>query len=105
MDGPEEKSTSDRVARDLADAIHDHRLTPGSKLNEDEVGTIFGVSRAVARAALQTLSHQRLVELRRNRGAYVAQPTAKEAREVFEARASAPGTIARAALRFRRRRF
>lgn len=97
MDGSERKITSDAVARDLADAIHDHRLTPGSKLNEDEVGAIFGVSRTVARAALLTLSHQRLVELRRNRGAYVAQPSSKEAREVFEARTLLEPRTARSA--------
>jgi DNA-binding GntR family transcriptional regulator len=41
----------------------------------------------LVRAALQTLSHQRLVTIRRNRGAFVASPSPREAREVFEARA------------------
>jgi DNA-binding GntR family transcriptional regulator len=45
------------------------------------------VSRAVIRAALQALSHDRLARLEPNRGAFVAQPTKQEAREVFEARA------------------
>lgn len=94
------ESTSDRVAQDLADAIHEHRLAPGAKLNEDEVGSIYGVSRTVVRAALHALAHQRLVELRRNRGAFVAQPSVREAREVFEARALLePRTARSAALR------
>lgn len=75
------------VAEKLAEAIHEHRLSPGMKLNEDEVGAVYGVSRTVVRAALQQLSHMHLVALKRNRGAFVAQPTVKEAREVFEARA------------------
>ncbi|MBA83728.1 GntR family transcriptional regulator [Thalassobius sp. S69A] len=79
-------SGSGFVAENLARAIHEHRLAPGMKLNEDEVGEIYGVSRTVVRAALQQLSHERLIDLRRNRGAFVAQPTVKEAREVFEAR-------------------
>jgi len=97
MDGEEATITSDRIAHELADAIHEHRIAPGSKLNEDEVGVIFGVSRTVARAALQSLSHQRLVDLRRNRGAFVAQPSVREAHEVFEARALLEPRTARSA--------
>ncbi|WP_436835706.1 GntR family transcriptional regulator [Celeribacter halophilus] len=81
------ESGSTRVAESLAMAIHEHRLSPGMKLSEDEVGEIYGVSRTVVRAALQQLAHDRLVELKRNRGAFVAQPSVKEAHEVFEARA------------------
>lgn len=87
MDAMPHENTAESIAQDLALAIHEHRLSPGAKLSEDEVGEIFGVSRTVVRAALQRLGHDRLVELRRNRGAFVAQPSIKEAREVFEARA------------------
>jgi DNA-binding GntR family transcriptional regulator len=86
-----------KVADSLATAIHEHRLSPGMKLNEDEVGEIYGVSRTVVRAALQHLSHERLVELKRNRGAFVAQPSVREAREVFEARALLEPRTARSA--------
>lgn len=95
---PKEKpsdTASTKVAEALAEAIHEHRIAPGTKLNEDEVGEVYGVSRTVIRAALQQLSHQRLVELRRNRGAFVARPTVKEAREVFEARALLEPTMTR----------
>ncbi|MBS1300908.1 GntR family transcriptional regulator [Loktanella sp. SALINAS62] len=71
----------------LSLAIHEHRLLPGTKLGEDELSDIFNVSRTVVRTALQSLSHSQLIDLKRNRGAFVAQPTIKEAREVFEARA------------------
>ncbi|PJE31117.1 GntR family transcriptional regulator [Pseudooceanicola antarcticus] len=79
--------TSETVAGDLERAIHEHRLPPGTKLGEDELGEAYGISRTLVRAALQALSYRRLVELKRNRGAFVAQPTVAEAREVFEARA------------------
>ena len=92
-----EKDVGAQVAERLETAIHEHRLTPGMKLNEDEVGEIFGVSRTVVRAALQRLAHLRLVDLKRNRGAFVAQPTVKEAREVFEARALLEPRTARSA--------
>lgn len=90
-------ATSEAVAEDLALAIHEHRLPPGTKLSEDEVGEIFGVSRTVIRAAFQKLSHDHLIVLKRNRGAFVAQPTAREAREVFEARALLEPRTARSA--------
>ncbi|MGG7567099.1 GntR family transcriptional regulator [Rhodovulum sp. DZ06] len=91
------RSGGARIAEELAAAIHEHRLAPGMKLNEDEVGRIYGVSRTVVRAALQDLSHQHLVELKRNRGAFVAQPSVREAREVFEARALLEPRTARSA--------
>ncbi|WP_375173263.1 GntR family transcriptional regulator [Pseudooceanicola sp.] len=78
--------TSETVAADLERAVHEHRLPPGIKLGEDELCEAYGVSRTIIRAALLALSHRRLVELKRNRGAFVAQPTIREAREVFEAR-------------------
>lgn len=85
------------IAEALALAIHEHRLAPGTKLGEDDLGEIYGVSRTVIRAALQRLSHDRLVELKRNRGAFVAQPSINEAREVFEARALVEPRTARSA--------
>lgn len=51
------------------------------------MASIYSVSRTVIRAALQALAHDRLARLEPNRGAFVAQPSLKEAREVFEARA------------------
>lgn len=87
----------DEIAGRLALAIHEHRLAPGTKLNEDEVGEVYGVSRTIVRAAFQRLAHDRLVTLRRNRGAFVAQPTTREAREVFEARALLEPRTARSA--------
>jgi DNA-binding GntR family transcriptional regulator len=71
----------------LREAILTHALRPGTKLPEDELGEIYSVSRTLVRSALQALSHDRLVTLEPNRGAFVAKPTKIEAREVFEARA------------------
>lgn len=79
-------AASDRVADALSLAIHEHRLAPGTKLGEDEIGEIYGVSRTIVRAALQALAHIQLVDIHRNRGAFVAQPSQQEAQEVFEAR-------------------
>ena len=78
--------TAGSVATALSLAIHEHRLAPGTKLGEDDLSDIYGVSRTIVRAALQSLSHQQIIEIKRNRGAFVAQPSLTEAHEVLEAR-------------------
>jgi DNA-binding GntR family transcriptional regulator len=88
---------SHRIAARISQAIHEHRIAPGTKLSEEDVAGTFEVSRTIVRAALQRLAHDRLVELKRNRGAFVAQPTVREAREVFEARALLEPRTARSA--------
>lgn len=67
-------------------AIFEHRLPPGTKLGEDRLARIFGVSRARIRRVLPRLGHEGVVRLEPNRGAFVAQPSVAEARDVFEAR-------------------
>lgn len=88
---------NDRVTEQLEQAIMDHRLMPGTKLTEDELASIYGVGRTIVRTALQTLSHRGLVETHRNRGAFVAKPSVREAREVLEARALLEPRTARSA--------
>lgn len=78
--------TAESISNALSLAIHEHRLAPGTKLGEDDLSDIYGVSRTTVRTALQSLAHQQIVEIKRNRGAYVAQPSLTEAHEVFEAR-------------------
>jgi DNA-binding GntR family transcriptional regulator len=70
----------------LLSAIFEHRLPPGTKLGEEALAAIFGVSRARIRRVLPRLAHEGVVALEPNRGAFVAKPTVAEAREVFEAR-------------------
>lgn len=67
-------------------AIFDHRLPPGTKLGEDRLAGIFGVSRARIRRVLPRLAHEGVVTLEPNRGAFVAKPSVAEARDVFQAR-------------------
>ncbi len=74
------------VYRAVYDAILAHKLPPGTKLAEDSLGEVFGVSRTVVRKALFRLTHDGIVELRPNRGAVVASPSVDEAREVFQTR-------------------
>lgn len=85
--GGRRRTPGDQVVfQQIYDAIVDHRLSPGTRLAEDSLGEIFGVSRTVVRKALFRLAHENIVEMRPNRGAIVARPTVAEARDVFEAR-------------------
>lgn len=88
---------NDRIAQQIEQAILDHRLAPGMKLTEDELASIYGVGRTIIRGALQALTHRGLVETVRNRGAFVAKPSVREAREVLEARALLEPRTARSA--------
>ena len=85
------------IREQLRDAIMDRRLAPGTKLNEVEVAALFGVSRTVVRSALQMLSFEGLVRSERNRGAFVANPTPDEARQLFSARRLIEPALAREA--------
>jgi DNA-binding GntR family transcriptional regulator len=69
----------------LTRAIMDHRLTPGCKLGERDLAEIFGVSRIVVRQALIRLADDDLVQIERNRGAFVARPGMQEALEIYDA--------------------
>lgn len=71
----------------IIDAIVSHRIGPGTKLSEEEIGSAFDVSRTIVRGALQALAHDGLVTIEPNRGAFVARPGFDEGRQVFHARA------------------
>jgi DNA-binding GntR family transcriptional regulator len=60
--------------------------SPGSKLGEEELAGLLGVSRGPVREALRSLEEARLVQLSKNRGAFVRQPGVAEARELYVVR-------------------
>lgn len=74
------------VYRQILDAILEQRLPPGTKLGEEQLAEIFSVSRPVVRRALAQLSFERVVEIKPNRGAFIANPTVEDAHRIFEAR-------------------
>lgn len=77
-------------------AILEHRLPPGTKLGEDKLANIFDVSRARVREILARLSHEGIVELVPQKGAHVARPSPKQARDVMEMRRQIePGIVRR----------
>ena len=75
-----------RIFHAVFESVMSQRLAPGTKLPEQGLSDLFGVHRAVVRKVLQRLAHDRIVDLRPNRGAVVAEPTVQETRQIFEAR-------------------
>lgn len=82
----DQESTVDEIHERIYVAILEHRLQPGTKLGEERLADIFGVSRARVREVLARLAHEQIVALYPQRGAYVAKPSIEQARDVFEAR-------------------
>ncbi|MCZ4059209.1 GntR family transcriptional regulator [Pantoea sp. LMR881] len=89
--------TGQRTAADLHDkdevifqalmnAIVEHQLPPGSKLPEEALSDVFGVSRTGIRKVLQRLAAVQMITLTPKRGAHVATPGVDEARDIFRTR-------------------
>ncbi len=83
---PAQPPTQVEMVERIMRAVVERRLPPGTKLIEERLAGIFGVSRARIRAVLTRLAHEGIVTLHANRGAFISEPTAQQAREVFEVR-------------------
>ncbi|PCI63425.1 MAG: GntR family transcriptional regulator [Kordiimonadales bacterium] len=79
--------TAETVCARIRDSVLEQRLAPGTKLTEETLCEVFGVSRGMIRQAFLLLSKDNIISLEKNKGAVVASPTTEEARQVFEARA------------------
>lgn len=86
MNEQKQSTTTDAVYDLLCRAIIEQALQPGMRLPEDMVGEQFGVSRTIVRHALVRLETKGLVVSRRNRGAFVAEPSLEEAQQIFQVR-------------------
>ncbi|MFM2208815.1 MAG: hypothetical protein RIQ96_458 [Pseudomonadota bacterium] len=82
----EPASATTTIVEALTRAIVEQRLRPGTKLAEQKLADHFGVSRTLVRQALFQLSQNRLIRMEPARGAFVATPSADEARQVFAVR-------------------
>jgi DNA-binding GntR family transcriptional regulator len=92
-------ATAEGIVDNTIRAILEHRLPPGTKLSESVLCEAFAAGRATVRRALLMLAERDIVTLEANRGAFVARPSAEEARAVFEARRTIEPSIAANAAR------
>lgn len=100
------KTASDLTGKDeaiyqaLLSAMVEHQLPPGSRLPEEALSEVFGVSRTGIRKVLQRLAVVQMVVLLPRRGAQVATPSVEEAQEILQTRsliecANLPQVLAR----------
>lgn len=82
----QEPLSVDDICDRVLGAIWEHRLPPGTKLVEEKLAGVFGVSRTKIRLALGKLSHDGILTVEPNRGTFVSSPTVEQARQVFNAR-------------------
>lgn len=82
-----------RIYQVVFESVMSQRLAPGTKLPEASLSKLFGAGRTTVQKALQKLAHDHIVELRPNKGAVVAMPTAEETRQIFEARIALESAI------------
>lgn len=81
------KRTSDKeIYQEIFDAILSFRIRPGTRLTEENLSKIFNVGRTTIRSALLRLSQDHIVEIKPNKGAYIASPTVKQAKDILDAR-------------------
>ncbi|WP_085035385.1 GntR family transcriptional regulator [Ensifer aridi] len=92
-------SGAQQIRDALREAIVERRLAPGTKLSENDVGSLFNVSRTLVRAALQALAYEGLVNVEKNRGAFVAHPSVAEAQQIFATRRLIEPSVIRDAAR------
>jgi len=85
------------LAQQLADLVLSGEVTPGMKLDEQVLAQRFQVSRTPVREALRELASTGLVDLKPNRGAFVALLTPERLEEMFVAMAELEATCARLA--------
>ena len=93
-----DESIEEKIVTQIFEAVIDQRLPHGTKLSESNLCDVFGVSRMRVRRALLLLASREVVEIYSNRGAYIASPSAKQARDVFEARLAIEPNISRFAV-------
>jgi DNA-binding GntR family transcriptional regulator len=78
---------AETLAAQLAEAITEGRLPPGTALEEERLAAVHGVSRTPVREALRLLAATGLVDQRPRRGSVVARPEPGRLAEMFQAMA------------------
>ena len=84
----------DEVYQHLRTAILEGEYAPGDKLGEAELGERLGVSRTPIREAVQRLVQEGLLAASANRGVWVRQVSAQEARDTYLVRETLDGLAA-----------
>jgi len=80
------QTAQDDIERSIVAGILSARIKPGTRLSENQLATVFGVSRTRVREAMMRLETRAIVHVSPRRGWFVAEPSAGEAMTVYAAR-------------------
>ncbi|MEU9856643.1 GntR family transcriptional regulator [Streptomyces sp. NPDC047974] len=94
---PVVKSKADLVYDSLRAAIASGELRPGERINMEELGRTFGVSKIPVREAVKRLESENLLTSRVHTGMTVTEVDPDEIRGVYLARQAIEGLVARLA--------
>ena len=90
-------ATADRVADVLRTRIIEGLFPPGTRLSEEAIGRVLGVSRNTLREAFRLLCHERLAVHELNRGVFVRVLSADDVVDLYRLRHLIEGAAVRAA--------
>lgn len=79
-------TAQDDIEAAIVSGILSARIKPGTRLNESQLATVFGVSRTRVREAMMRLETRAIVHVSPRRGWFVVEPSAEEAMTVYAAR-------------------
>lgn len=83
---PETEDKEQHIWQSLMTAIVEHQLPPGSKLPEEALAEVFGVSRTGIRKVLTRLATVQMITITPRRGAFVAMPDVEQSKAIFATR-------------------
>ena len=90
-------STPEWIADHLRTAITDGRCSPGTRLREERIAQVLGVSRNSVREAFRLLVHERLLVYELNKGVFVRDLSAADVVDLYRIRRLLEGGAIRAA--------
>lgn len=79
-------STAERVALVVREMILSGQFAPGTRVPEEDVARLSGVSRNTAREAIQILAREGLISHQRHRGAVVAELREDDVTDIYRVR-------------------
>lgn len=94
---PKSQTLADDVFDQLRTAIVKGEILPGSKINEPQLASQYGISRGPLREAIRRLEGCKLVEIKPNAGAKVVSLGESQVIEIYEIRESLEGLACRLA--------
>jgi DNA-binding GntR family transcriptional regulator len=90
---PVVQTSAERISFSVLRAIAGRRLVPGTRLTEERLAAVFGVSRTVVRQALTQLAAHGVVGVRPKKGWFITEPPEEEVRDLFAARRLLEGAL------------